>query len=194
MGARPPVFGTFDLGSFELRGKMVTRPLKHAIATRGTRSPRALHIHLINAPEIAAYWFDPERLRERVRSAVDGRLPVTVTAGDDPHDVPAEMRRAQVVVGFDLPTRRMAEMPDLRWVHLVSAGVNHLLPLDWLPPGVVLTNSSGVHSELAGQYGAAALLALNFRMPVHATNQRRGHWDQVFNAPIGGKTVVLSSG
>ncbi len=170
---------------------MVTRPRKHAIATRATRTPRDLHIHLVNAPEIAAYAFVPERLRDRVRSVVDGRLPVTVTAGRDPTDVPAEMRRAHVVVGFALPVGRMAEIPDLRWIHLVSAGVNHLLPLDWLPPGVVLTTSSGVHSELAGQYGAAALLALNFRMPVHATNQRRGHWDQVFNSPIGGKTVVL---
>ena len=74
---------------------------------------------------------------------------------------------------------------------MVSAGVNHLLPLDWLPRGVVLTNSSGVHSELAGQYAAGAVLALNFRVPVHATNQRNGLWDQVFNSPVGGKTVVL---
>jgi phosphoglycerate dehydrogenase-like enzyme len=170
---------------------MVTRPRKHAIPNRRTPSPRDLHIHLINAPEIEAYWFVPERLRQRVRSAVDGRRSVTVTVSQDPDDVSPEMRRAQVLVGFDLPVRRMAEIPDLRWIHLVSAGVNHLLPLDWLPAGVVLTNSSGVHSELAGQYGAAALLALNFRMPVHAANQRRGHWDQVFNSPIGGKTVVL---
>src|SRR5262249_23584690 len=119
------------------------------------------------------------------------RRPVRVTVSADPAEVPPEMRGAEVLVGFDLPTRRMAELPELRWIHLVSAGVNHLLPLDWLPPGVVLTNSSGVHAELAGQYGALALLALNFRMPVHATNQRRGRWDQVFNSPIGGKTVVL---
>jgi phosphoglycerate dehydrogenase-like enzyme len=101
------------------------------------------------------------------------------------------MRSAHVVVGFDIPTRRVGELADLRWIHMVSAGVNHLLPLDWLPPGVVLTNSSGVHSELAGQYAAGAVLALNFRVPVHATNQRRGHWDQVFNSPVTGKTVVL---
>jgi phosphoglycerate dehydrogenase-like enzyme len=153
------------------------------------RPLRELRIHLVNAPDVEAYWFRPDRLREQVRRAV--RRPVTVTVGQDPTDVPAEMRGAHVVVGFELPARRMAELDELRWIHLVSAGVNHLLPLDWLPPGVTLTNSSGVHSELAGQYGAAALLALNFRLPVHATHQRRGHWDQVFNSPIGGKTVVL---
>ena len=101
------------------------------------------------------------------------------------------MRHAHVIAGFELPLDRIGELRDLRWIHLVSAGVNHLLPLDWLPSGVALTNSSGVHAELAGEYGAAALLALNFRLPAHATHQRRGHWDQVFNAPIRGKTVVL---
>jgi phosphoglycerate dehydrogenase-like enzyme len=170
---------------------MATRPRKQATATRWSRPLREFRIHLINAPGIAAYCFTPERLRERVRGTVKRHLPVTVTVGRDPAEVPAEMRSAHVVVGFDLPVPRISGVPDLRWIHLVSAGVNHLLPLDWLPPGVVLTNSSGVHSELAGQYGAAALLALNFRLPVHATNQRRGRWDQVFNSPIGGKTVVL---
>jgi phosphoglycerate dehydrogenase-like enzyme len=101
------------------------------------------------------------------------------------------MRHAHVIAGFELPLGRIGELRDLRWIHLVSAGVNHLLPLDWLPSGVALTNSSGVHAELAGEYGAAALLALNFRLPAHATHQRRGYWDQVFNAPIRGKTVVL---
>jgi glyoxylate/hydroxypyruvate reductase len=105
--------------------------------------------------------------------------------------VPDAMRHAHVIAGFELPLDRIGELRDLRWIHLVSAGVNHLLPLDWLPSGVALTNSSGVHAELAGEYGAAALLALNFRLPAHATHQRRGYWDQVFNAPIRGKTVVL---
>jgi phosphoglycerate dehydrogenase-like enzyme len=48
-----------------------------------------------------------------------------------------------------------------------------------------------VHSELAGEYAACALLMLNSGIPRHASNQRRGHWDQVFNSPIAGKTLVL---
>lgn len=120
-----------------------------------------------------------------------GRVEVEVTVSGDPTAVPEPMRRAHVLVGFQLPTGRIGEFRELRWIHLVSAGVDHLLPLSWLPPHVVLTNSSGVHSELAGQYAVGALLMLNFRIPAHASNQRRGHWDQVFNAPIGGKTVVL---
>jgi phosphoglycerate dehydrogenase-like enzyme len=148
-------------------------------------------MHLLNSPDIAAYWFDPAQLEAEATRALKGRVAVKVTASGDPTQVPTPMRRANVLVGYRLPTERIAELPDLRWIHLVSAGVDHLLPLGWLPSGVVLTNSSGVHSELAGQYAAGALLMLNFRIPAHATNQRRGHWEQVFNAPIGRKTAVV---
>lgn len=170
---------------------MATKPRKPGEGPGRISGAAELRIHLINAPDIAAYWFEPERLRHQVQKTLKSQRPVTVTVSDDPHDVPAAMRAAHVLVGFGLPVRRIKELPDLRWIHLVSAGVNHLLPLDWLPPHVVLTNSSGVHAELAGEYGAAALLMLSFRVPAHASNQRRGHWDQHFNSLIRGKTVVL---
>ncbi len=39
-----------------------------------------------------------------------------------------------------------------------AAGVEHLAPFDWLPPGVTLTNNRGVHAQKAGEYGLMALL------------------------------------
>jgi phosphoglycerate dehydrogenase-like enzyme len=164
---------------------------KQAIAVAQPGPLRELRVHLVNTPDLTAYSFEPGRLRAQLERGLGGRVPVTVTAGHDATAVPERMRAAHVVIGFDIPIRRMADLGALRWIHMVSAGVNHLLPLDWLPSGVVLTNSSGVHSELAGEYAAGAVLALNFRVPVHATNQRRGRWDQVFNSPVSGKTVVL---
>src|SRR6516225_2398415 len=113
---------------------MVARQRKRAIGTGGRRPGGAgLHVHLLNAPDIAPYWFDPDRLREEIAKRLTLRRPPRVTVSADPADVPPEMRGAQVLVGFDLPTRRMSELAELRWIHLVSAGVNHLLPLDWLP-------------------------------------------------------------
>lgn len=155
-------------------------------------SDRSLRIHLLNTPDIAAYAIPPKALEEHVREiAAQADTSPVVTESHDAADVPPAMREANVLVGFELPTGRILELPDLRWIHLVSAGVDHLLPLTWLPRRVVLTNSSGVHSELAGEYGAAALLMLNIGVPRHATNQRIGRWDQAFNSPIRGKTVVL---
>jgi glyoxylate/hydroxypyruvate reductase len=166
-------------------------------AGRGGRTARRggwtgpVRIHLINSPDIESNWFDPARLAPQAAARLRGRRPVAVTVSDDPTAIPPAMRAAHALVGFRLPTAEIRALPSLRWIHLVSAGVDHLLPLGWLPSGVQLTNSSGVHSELAGEYACGALLMLNARVPAHATNQRRGHWDQVFNSPIRGKTVLV---
>ena len=149
-------------------------------------------IHLLNAPDIAAYAIPPARLRQRLARLVrEHRLALEITESHDAATVTPAMREATALVGFTLPTARIQEIPRLRWIHLISAGVDHLLPLTWLPRSVRMTNSSGVHSELAGEYACCALLMINIGMPRHATNQRVGHWDQAFNSPMRGKTVVL---
>jgi phosphoglycerate dehydrogenase-like enzyme len=79
----------------------------------------------------------------------------------------------------------------LRWLHVIGAGVEHLVPIDWLPDGVVLTNSSGVHSERSGEFIACALLMLNSRIPQHVTNQRKRTWDSRYSDTIDGKTVTV---
>jgi len=116
---------------------------------------------------------------------------VAITEDHDAATMTAAMREAAVLVGLRFPMQRIREMPRLRWVHVISAGVDHLVPLDWLPSEVILTNSSGVHADLAGEYACCALLMLNIGIPQHAMNQRLGGWDRVFNSPIRGKTVVL---
>ena len=151
---------------------------------------RDIHVHLLNAPDIEAYALTPDALADTLRPLAR-RATVTVTEDHDPAVVTPAMREADVLIGFEIPHRRIAELKRLSWIHMVSAGVDHLLPLDWLPRQVTLTNSSGVHSALAGEYAACALLMLNAGIPRHASNQRRGHWEQVFNSPIAGKTLVL---
>jgi phosphoglycerate dehydrogenase-like enzyme len=65
------------------------------------------------------------------------------------------------------------------------------MPLDWLPPGVQLTNSSGVHGRRAIEYAATAILMLNNRIPELVTHQHARRWKQCFNSNIGGKTLLI---
>ena len=90
------------------------------------------------------------------------------------------------------PLRELAAAaPRLRWIHIIGAGIEPLLPLDWLPPGVVLTNNSGVHAEKIREAGTMALLMLNARIPAIVTNQRQARWEQIFTPCIAGKTVLV---
>lgn len=84
-----------------------------------------------------------------------------------------------------------AAAPRLRWIQVTSAGIEPLLPLDWLHPGLVLTNNSGVHAAKTREAGMMALLMLNARMPALATQQRHGQWRQIFTPAIAGRSVLV---
>lgn len=102
------------------------------------------------------------------------------------------MATAEGLVTWDLPTRDLAaRAPRLKWIHVIGAGVDHLAPLDWLPPGVALSNNSGVHTAKFADYAAMALLLLNAGLPRLATAQRARRWDPLFSTPIAGKTVAV---
>jgi phosphoglycerate dehydrogenase-like enzyme len=81
--------------------------------------------------------------------------------------------------------------PQLRWIHIIGAGIEPLLPLAWLPDGVTLTNNSGIHVDKMRESAMMALLMLNARLPAIVTNQRHARWDPIFTPRIIGKTVLI---
>ena len=102
------------------------------------------------------------------------------------------MADAHVLLTWDLPTQDLAAIaPDLKWIHCIGAGVEHMLPMDWLPEGVCLTNNKGVHSAKAGEFGLMAILMLHSHIPKVITNQHHKIYDSLYASPIKGKTVVI---
>jgi phosphoglycerate dehydrogenase-like enzyme len=119
---------------------------------------------------------------------------VDVSIGWDYKDFDRHMKDAEVLVfmGLDFnPASFAARAPSLRWIQMTSAGVEHMMPFDWLPPRVVMTNNSGVHAEKHGEFGITAVLMLNNNVPVMTTNQREARWHTVFGTSIRGKTVAI---
>jgi phosphoglycerate dehydrogenase-like enzyme len=97
-----------------------------------------------------------------------------------------------IVVDKNFPLRTLAQAaPKLRWIHIIGAGIEPLLPLDWLPKHVTLTNNSGVHVQKTGEFATLALLALCYRLPQMVSNQRRAKWHQIFTPSIAGKTLLV---
>ena len=102
------------------------------------------------------------------------------------------MATAEVLVCWSLPTENLAEVaPNLKWIHIIGAGVEHLNPMNWVPPGVQLVNNKGVHSAKAGEFGAMSILMLHSHMPAIVTNQRTAKYESLYSTPIAGKTVVI---
>src|SRR5262245_14967226 len=66
--------------------------------------------------------------------------------GWDEDGTDGALETAAVVIGVPAERGRLAmSAPALKWVHHTSAGVDALLPLDWLPAEIALTNNRGAH-------------------------------------------------
>ena len=110
----------------------------------------------------------------------------------DEDNFPSCIAKADILLTWNLPTEGLAERArNLGWIHCIGAGVEHMLPLDWLPAGVELTNNKGVHSDKAGEYGLMAALMLHNHIPAIVTNQRKQKYDTLYSTPIAGKKIVV---
>ena len=110
----------------------------------------------------------------------------------DEDNFKTSIANSDVLVAWNFPTTNLRKIaPNLKWIHCVSAGVEHLLPMDWMFDGLVLTNSSGAHAKKAGEYGLMSILMLQNHMTKIITNQKNKDFLSLFSNPVAGKTVVL---
>lgn len=138
------------------------------------------------------FEIDPKRFADAAQRhpALAGRLDPVFS--QDRSRFKEAIGRADVLIGWELPFRDLPELaPKLRWLHLTGAGINHLLPLDWKPERLTITNNRGVHAPKAGEFALMAVLMLNSRMPALMTHQRAHRWEQEFTPVIAGKTLLI---
>jgi len=102
------------------------------------------------------------------------------------------MQDAEVLLTWNLPMGNLTQVaPKLKWIHCIGAGVEHMLPMDWIPDGVTLTNNKGVHAAKAAEFGLMSVLMLHSHIPAVVTNQRNKIYDSLYATPIAGKTLVV---
>ena len=104
----------------------------------------------------------------------------------------SSMKDADILLAWNFPTNGLIEIaPNLKWIHIVSAGVNHLSPFNWMKKDLVLTNSSGIHAKKAGEFGLMSILMLQNHMTRIITNQKNKEFITLLSKPINGKKVVV---
>jgi phosphoglycerate dehydrogenase-like enzyme len=104
----------------------------------------------------------------------------------------SSMKETDILLGWQFPTKDLVNIaPKLKWIHIISAGVNHLSPFDWMNKDLVLTNSSGVHAKKAGEFGLMTILMLQNHMTRIVTNQNNKEFISLLGKPIEGQKVVV---
>lgn len=151
------------------------------------------HFHVNNLGELGRIFeADKKRVREALQRRPELKGRVRTSVSYDGEGLDAKLKTAGAVMAWDIPRTDLAKRaPKLRLFHAHGAGVNHLMPMDWLPASAVMTNSRGVHGRRATEYAAMGILMLNNRVPEMVTHQRNARWQQCFSGNIGGKTLLI---
>lgn len=156
----------------------------------GDRRDGRLRVHVIEdpgAPE--SYRLTPQNFSAAaLRFAGVGRR-IAVTFASSASEAEPLATAEVLLAGQFNPTGLSTRAPNLRWIQSTSAGVEKFVGV--VPPGVILTNASGVHAPKGGEYAMTALLMLNHRVPHFVTCQRAARWDGAWSTPVARKTVVV---
>ena len=89
-----------------------------------------------------------------------------------------------------------AQAPNLRWIQLHSAGMNHLLEEQIWETGIHITTASGIHAPNLGQYVMAQILAWSHHVPKWLAYQGqhewpKDRWDKFLPRELRGQTIGI---
>jgi phosphoglycerate dehydrogenase-like enzyme len=133
-----------------------------------------------------------KHLDEALKNFPEIKEKVEIFVDWDVDNFKTSMANSDILLAWNFSTTNLKKIaPNLKWIHLISAGVEHLLPLGWMFGDLVLTNSSGAHAKNAGEYGLMSILMLQRHMTKIVTHQKDKKFVSLFSNPIKGKTVVL---
>ncbi|HSC95863.1 MAG TPA: D-2-hydroxyacid dehydrogenase [Burkholderiales bacterium] len=156
-------------------------------------SGEVLHLHLESfRKRPALFHLTEERWRAAAQRhrALAKRLRVTI--GWDGDIIGEALKTADVMINSNPPRENLrSRAPRLKWIQTTGAGIDNLLPLEWLPTDIALTNNRGAHGPKAEDSCAMAISLLNARLPQLLASQRRHAWQPVYTTPVAGKTAVV---
>ena len=107
---------------------------------------------------------------------------------------PAALQAEFLVATRQFLTGYLAQMPRLRVVQTISAGVDWIRP--FVPPGVTLADGRGVHDVAVSEWVVGALLALVKLAPELAQARGEHHWrtDLRLDELYGKRVLLLGYG
>lgn len=110
-----------------------------------------------------------------------------------PNLTQADITAADVIFG-NVPAELLDDAPNLKWLHLSSAGTDGYMHL--LDRGITLTNGTGAYNDSIAEFMLAMTGALCIGLPGYARNQQQGIWRRSGWAKtiLGSTVVVLGCG
>jgi D-2-hydroxyacid dehydrogenase (NADP+) len=87
---------------------------------------------------------------------------------------------SEVLIGLApyLSDRLVSRMPNLKWVHALTTGVDNLLRSSALGKHVIVTNTHGIHGPQVSELAILLMMSLLRQFPKMIDQQRSGGWER----------------
>ncbi len=135
-----------------------------------------------------------DKARARLAS-VSARLDIVHYGEPDPRWARDRLADPDVEVLFSSHAPAdLRRTPNLRWLQLGVAGVEHLEPDPLREAGIVVTNASGIHAIPIAEYVLSALLHIAKNVDERQASQRRHEWpvdSRLVGRLLRGQTIAI---
>ncbi|ACB39186.1 2-hydroxyacid dehydrogenase [Pyrobaculum neutrophilum] len=106
-----------------------------------------------------------------------------------------DLSRVEAALVSKLTPEELAKMPRLRFIQVVTAGLDHL-PWEHIPPHVAVAGNAGSNADAVVEFALGMLLAAFKRVFYYSEKMRRGDYGKDIPVPVlaGKKVAVLGLG
>ena len=103
----------------------------------------------------------------------------------------AQLARTEILLARNVPPGLLANMPRLRWIQALTAGVEHWVARADLRPDIALTCARGTHRVQMPENILGALFHLTKPYAQATLDQRERRWVRRVSEPLAGKTLGI---
>ncbi len=139
------------------------------------------------------------RLREEIKDELKKRFPEEeFYFHNNMKEAKAYLEQAEILVSYgeDLTDELVAEAQALKWVMVISAGLDKMPFKALKKQDVLITNARGIHKTPMAEYTISMMLQVSRKASLLLENQKQHTWDRkVPMTEISGKTLgILGTG
>ena len=107
------------------------------------------------------------------------------------NELDALLAEAEVIYGLRLPKSVIDRAPKLKWIQVMSAGVDRFLDDEFRKSSVIITNVSGIHATPIGEIVLGLMLMFTKQAPLCFQLKQEKRWRRFMPKVLRSKTVGI---
>ena len=107
------------------------------------------------------------------------------------NELDALLAEAEVIYGLRLPKSVIDRAPKLKWIQVMSAGVDRFLDDEFRKSSVIITNVSGIHATPIGEIVLGLMLMFAKQAPLCFQLKQEKRWRRFMPKVLRSKTVGI---